>query len=203
VLPGQLGICVFSPPLDPRGNSVRGVEACQRMAADLELHFLHATRPSRAAIRSRHDVASAPSKRIRPPADRDALLALGTRAVCYELQGDLLFGGIERVVRSIVERAGALDAVILDLGAVAHLSAASAAMLVDLRDALAAANVAFALIDHPAEPPRLGAELARLPAFADRDAATEWAEELLLGERPRHGAVEPSGCQLFAGLSAE
>src|SRR5260221_4286972 len=29
VLPGQLGIGVFSPPLDARGNSVRGIRVCQ------------------------------------------------------------------------------------------------------------------------------------------------------------------------------
>ena len=33
VLPGQLGIGVFSPPLDERGNSVRGIAVCE---ADLQ-----------------------------------------------------------------------------------------------------------------------------------------------------------------------
>eukprot|EP01112_Ceratiomyxa_fruticulosa_P017015 TRINITY_DN522_c0_g1_i1.p1 TRINITY_DN522_c0_g1~~TRINITY_DN522_c0_g1_i1.p1 ORF type:complete len:573 (-),score=121.31 TRINITY_DN522_c0_g1_i1:153-1871(-) len=32
VIPDVLGICVYSPPLDPQGNSVRGVEFCQRFA---------------------------------------------------------------------------------------------------------------------------------------------------------------------------
>ncbi len=32
VLPGQLGIAVFSPPLDPHGNSVRGVEVCRQIS---------------------------------------------------------------------------------------------------------------------------------------------------------------------------
>jgi glutaminase len=39
VVPRKLGIGVFSPLLDPRGNSVRGVKVCE----DLSLHFgLHA-----------------------------------------------------------------------------------------------------------------------------------------------------------------
>ena len=41
VLPGELGLAVFSPPLDVHGNSVRGVEVCRRMSGDLSLHFLH------------------------------------------------------------------------------------------------------------------------------------------------------------------
>src|SRR5882762_2471096 len=32
VLPGQLGIGVFSPPLDSRGNSVRGIRVCEELS---------------------------------------------------------------------------------------------------------------------------------------------------------------------------
>lgn len=35
---GHLGIGVYSPPLNPRGNSVRGVLACERLSDDLGLH---------------------------------------------------------------------------------------------------------------------------------------------------------------------
>ncbi len=35
VLPGRLGIAVYSPPLDSRGNSVRGIRVCE----DLSRHF--------------------------------------------------------------------------------------------------------------------------------------------------------------------
>ena len=35
VLPGQLGIGVFSPRLDERGNSVRGVAVCRDLSAEL------------------------------------------------------------------------------------------------------------------------------------------------------------------------
>jgi glutaminase len=39
VVPGRLGIGVFSPALDPRGNSVRGVKACQALADHYGLHI--------------------------------------------------------------------------------------------------------------------------------------------------------------------
>jgi glutaminase len=38
VVPGKLGIAVFSPPLDDRGNSVRGVRACAALAERYALH---------------------------------------------------------------------------------------------------------------------------------------------------------------------
>src|SRR6185369_11042801 len=40
VLPGQLGIGVFSPRLDARGNSVRGVAVCKDLSDEFGLHFL-------------------------------------------------------------------------------------------------------------------------------------------------------------------
>jgi glutaminase len=38
VLPGKFGIGVFSPPLDPRGNSVRGILACEELSRRFGLH---------------------------------------------------------------------------------------------------------------------------------------------------------------------
>ena len=39
VVPGKMGIATFSPALDPRGNSVRGIGVCQDMVNDLGLHL--------------------------------------------------------------------------------------------------------------------------------------------------------------------
>jgi glutaminase len=38
VVPGRLGIGVFSPPLDEKGNSVRGIQVCQDLSAQFGLH---------------------------------------------------------------------------------------------------------------------------------------------------------------------
>lgn len=43
VVPGMLGIAVYSPRLDPAGNSVRGLKACQRVASTLNLHVFKGT----------------------------------------------------------------------------------------------------------------------------------------------------------------
>ncbi|BAY24336.1 glutaminase [Calothrix sp. NIES-2100] len=39
VVPQQMGIAVFSPPLDRRGNSVRGVKVCEELSQQLGLHL--------------------------------------------------------------------------------------------------------------------------------------------------------------------
>jgi glutaminase len=45
VVPGKLGIGTFSPPLDSKGNSVRGIKVCEDMARDFGLHLFNAAKP--------------------------------------------------------------------------------------------------------------------------------------------------------------
>ncbi len=40
VIPNRMGIAVFSPPLDERGNSIRGIEVCQELSCRFNLHIL-------------------------------------------------------------------------------------------------------------------------------------------------------------------
>ena len=39
VVPGRLGVAVYSPRLDPFGNSVRGIEVCEELSKRLGLHL--------------------------------------------------------------------------------------------------------------------------------------------------------------------
>ncbi|MGD2134505.1 MAG: glutaminase A [Gemmatimonadales bacterium] len=50
--PGRLGIAAFSPPLDERGNSVRGVSVLRDLARDRSLHMFDATAPTPAPFRA-------------------------------------------------------------------------------------------------------------------------------------------------------
>ena len=73
VLPGKLGIGVFSPPLDVRGNSVRGVKVCEDLSRDLNLHFLHPPRSSVSVVCARYSLVTVRSKRRRTMSEEQLL----------------------------------------------------------------------------------------------------------------------------------
>ena len=73
VLPGQIGIGVFSPPLDAKGNSVRGIETCRRLATDFSLHPLRFRPQVSAVIRRSYRGDQARSNRVRTRAAQDIL----------------------------------------------------------------------------------------------------------------------------------
>jgi glutaminase len=188
VLPGQLGIAVFSPPLDPHGNSVRGVEVCRQISTDLNLNLLHVARSSRSAVRRAYTVAEVPSRRRRPQAQSAALAAAGSRCVIQILHGDLVFAAMESVVRGIVERAAGVDIEVLDLTEVTELDLGAGRLLVGLARAMEAEGRALAIVA-PGDGDLLdGLAVERLEVFPDLDRATEWCEERLLAA---HGP-EPS-----------
>jgi len=206
VLPGQLGIGVWSPPLDERGNSVRGVAVCRDLSREFELHFLRVPRPSRATLRSRYDVAAVRSKRQRAPREEAALAELGPRARVYELQGDVAFAAIEAVIRQILDDARSADVAIVDLRRVTRVAEGAGALLLGLLQSLSDHGKRLVLSNAQRHPrlvrfleERLGPDAHwRLAAFRDLDAALEWAEGQLLAEHAPGGAVPAEPLPLAA-----
>jgi glutaminase len=190
VLPGQLGIAVFSPPLDPHGNSVRGVEVCRQVSEDLDLHLLHVARTSRSAVRRTYTVADVPSRRRRPEGQCAVLDSAGRRCLVHVLHGDLVFAAMERVVRGIVEAGEEIEIAVVDLTEVTEMDTAARRMLAALGTWMEEEGRVLVVVVPPGG--HLADGLATgLETFADLDAATEWCEERLLSE---HGAAaEPEG----------
>ncbi|MGA9872847.1 MAG: glutaminase A [Rhodococcus sp. (in: high G+C Gram-positive bacteria)] len=211
VLPGQMGIAVYSPRLDPHGNSVRGVDACRELSSKLELHFLHVTRAARSAIRSRYTVAEAPSRKRRSEVEQTALAAVGQRARVYELHGDLLFAGAETAVREIGNLEEELDALVLDVRGVGEVSDVARQMFGALRAQLTSRGCRASLVDPRAV---MGQKVSSVDAgapggrvFSDLGSAVQWAEELLL-DRHCVGPRQPEKVRLrdhptLSGLGAE
>lgn len=127
VLPGQLGIGVYSPLLDGRGNSVRGVLVCRALSERLGLHFLNVSRESRATIRAVYQASD------------------GVRV--YEMHGDLMFAGAEKVLRTIDRDSAEVSVVILDVTRVDTINDPARALLASMSATLRAAGKQGFLVD--------------------------------------------------------
>jgi glutaminase len=189
VLPGQLGIGVFSPRLDAHGNSVRGLEVCKDLSRDLDLHFLRSARPSRSVFRAQYSVAEVNSKRRRPEGERALIRQTGHAVRVYELQGDLLFPAIEAVVSAVVGRGAALATAVLDFKRVTAVGGPAARILFDLIAAMQERGQQVVLAScerqgrllRTLEELRVAAAVGwRLVCLADLDGAIEWCENGLL-----------------------
>jgi glutaminase len=213
VLPGQLGIAVWSPPLDGHGDSVRGVAVCRDLSSAMDLHLFTAALSPTTPIRSHRTVATRWSKRVRHPDERLALMAEGASTHLVELQGDIGFAAVEAVLRAI-DAPVAAERIVLDLARVTRLDPATAPLLADLAIGLdehggsglawSDGRVCAATLDAvDALLEAIGSPLPR--RFAELDAAVEWCEEQVLA---RHAAVTIDSIPLarhpvLAGLPPE
>jgi glutaminase len=67
VIPGQIGICVYSPPIDSQGNSVRGIRVCQEISNEFELHAFNNRTNVRSVVRRDYRADLVRSNRLRTP----------------------------------------------------------------------------------------------------------------------------------------
>jgi glutaminase len=187
VLPGQLGIAVFSPPLDPHGNSVRGVAVCRQISTDLDLNLLHVARSSRSAVRRTYTVADVPSRRRRPEGQRAVLDRVGSRCRVHILHGDLVFAATEAVVRDLVKEATEVELAIVDLTEVTEVDPAAERLLAALGAWMEGEGRVLALVVPPHGELFDGGPPGGAEVFADLDSATEWGEERLLAAHGEPG----------------
>ena len=199
VLPGRLGIGVYSPPLDERGNSVRGIAVCRDLSRDLALHLITPGQQLAPAIRSSATVAERGSKRVRHADARRLIAHEAARTAVFELQGELGFTAAEAVSRAVTERPTPPELVVLDLRRVTRIDRGGAefvsalASYLHLRDGLLAVSHADVLEPAP----------GRAIPFPDLDAALEWCEDELLrrlGAGPAAQSVPLGEHELLRGL---
>jgi glutaminase len=204
VLPGRLGIGVFSPRLDEQGNSVRGVAVCRDLSRDLVLHLMRAGERTAPAVRSLHTVAERGSKRVRSEPQRAAIATAASRTAVFELQGELGFVAAEAVSRALVERPEPADLVVIDLRRIVRTDRGGLHFLPALASFLHGHGGELALSGSELELD-FDAAAAGVHVFDELDTALEWCEDELLvrvGCAAHAASVEPAQHQLLAGLTA-
>lgn len=193
VLPGQIGIGVFSPKLDAHGNSVRGIRVCQELSRYLDLHLFNRPVIGKSSIRVRFTGAEINSSRVRNPEEGHDLRELARVIQVYQLQGHLTFATTETVLSDVLTRADGIRFLILDLKHVLSLNESAGHLLHSLVEKLhtAGKTVIFTHCEHlPLLRRMMKKKLGERfePLFAthdDNDSALEWCEEHLL-EHTRH-----------------
>lgn len=208
VLPGRFGIGIFSPPLDEKGNSVRGIEVCKHLSRDFGLHVFNQARHPALALGRVYTGADAPSRRERAPAVRDYLREHPRRIRYLCLQGELALDGIEYIIRRMTELAPESSSFILDMSQVEAVSEPAARLLHQARLGLRDDDVAVVFSRLRRRKGVLDVLSRAVPAgdhgflcFEDNDLAVEWCENRLLGDAAGQSAAVPlAGNPLFAGL---
>jgi glutaminase len=212
VLPGRFGIGVFSPRLDPKGNSVRGIEVCRQLSRDFGLHvFSRAGEPSMALGRV-YTANQAPSKRQPSPAMRSYLNDNAHRIKYLCLHGFLAVDGVEYVIRRMIGMAADSSCFILDMHQVDGISESAARLLNDARLRFAGDNIALVFsrihhryaIEHFLSTTSPKNDRGYL-SFEDNDLAVEWCENHLLVDQamPIPDPVSLGDCPLLRGLPPE
>jgi glutaminase len=189
VLPGQLALAVFSPRLDDKGNSVRGIAVCEDMSSEFGLHMHRVTRTTTASIIR----VGYPATRIRSKLERDidtlaTLDEYGDRIYIFELSGELMFVSTEIVVTRCIAEAEGRSFIIIDLTRVTSIDVSASILLSDMVRSLSdeGIQIMFTGIERhyhfgrSIERACSECSLTPISRYIDVDHALEYAEDCLL-----------------------
>ncbi len=199
VLPGQFGLAVYSPRLDAKGNSVRGIAACEALSKDFGMHMLRVTRTTTTSvIRASYTAAELRSKLNRDLESSRILDREGGRILVLELIGELMFVSAEIVASTATEKMEERDSLILDLSRVAAIDTSASTLLAELAESLADSGKEVLITGsdrHFAFCQSVrnyfhGRDSAPNLDYMDVDRALEYAEDRLLHHHPGPGNPE-------------
>lgn len=176
VVPGQLALATFSPPLNRQGTSVRGKAACERISQAMDLHFARGPRPARSTVRSVTSLAQSPSLMRRDEASRALLSRACEDIAVIDIQGDLLFPGVEDCMRTMRQVAAGAEAIVVDFTLTDEIAGFTLRMLTAAAEGIRehGREVYFVAGD------AWEYDWGDLPVFASRDAALIHVEDRVL-----------------------
>jgi len=146
VSPSQFGIGMYSPPLDERGNSVRGVEASRAISERFALHLMHQVTRSGPSF-----VRVAPDGSERPIGPLPAGMAADADEVrVLSMQGYIEFATAEQAlltVRLHVDDTDVPSAVVVDLDHVTRCHPVAAVLLDSIIDEVTRRGIRVVTVD--------------------------------------------------------
>jgi len=210
VLPGQLGVGLWSPPLDVQGNSVRGVLAAERLSSELGLHMFTPTGPGASPVRRWTTGKLTRSVAARSIEQHAVLDAEGERIQVVELQGPMHDLAVETLSHRLIEAAqdgGESWLLVLDTARVGAVHPAALRVLDQTLGQLCSAGAHIMIVaPHP------GSVFSRLVTgtsrHGDRDHALAQAENMLLAGHGHPGGLAEAALpfsehEVLAGLDVE
>src|SRR5207302_1807529 len=111
------------------------------LSNELALHVFNSGIAPLPALRLKYDNAQVRSRRRRPPAQREVLAREGRRINVFELQGDLVFGTIEPVVRSAHGASDGCRCYVFNLHSVISADDTALRLLAELQQSLRARGI--------------------------------------------------------------
>ncbi len=205
VLPGVMGIGVFSPPLDERGNSLRGIKVCETLSQRFGLNMFDVAEGSISSIRRSYDAATVNSKRTRSDQERSILDREGEAIRVVELRGRINFAAIEQISRLCAALPDIVTHVVLDFSRADVIEQQAAVLIAQLLQAqqLAGRQLRVVVRRNSACAEALArTDIDGACLIADADSALEWAENAVLAGVTSRLPTEATlaGMNLLRGL---
>jgi glutaminase len=209
VLPGQLSVAVFSPLLDENFNSVRGIATFKDISQRFGLHLFNRPPLTDYVIRRSYTLSECQSSRFRSREAQDILRREGKRTRVFELQGDLYFSALERLIQAYLRTLDENDRVVIDLSRIGVIDEATRSIIFHFAQQAFAKGKRIVIVD-PRQifSPEERRSLVPMAFVYDHsDEALEDAEENILAQAGARGsgpyAVDFEGMELLQGLSPE
>lgn len=214
VLPGQFGLAVFSPRLDDKGNSVRGIRVCEAITQNYAVHMFNSARhTSSNVLKAVYTLGEVSSQFERTPKEAEYLRARGECVLICELKGEQSFITTESLSSMLLTDMVDREKLILDFTGITGSDHATARLLVDTVNELTrnGKSVIFTGISDKFRFRRKLTEAGadwRAGAVSEMgtlDQALQASEDALLGQEFEqlswHRRVPLENQPLFAGLS--
>ncbi|MGR9074112.1 MAG: glutaminase A [Gammaproteobacteria bacterium] len=185
ILPGQMSIAVFSPPLDEKGNSCRGIAAVKELSSLLNLHVFNTGNLVASVIRARLNLSEIMSNRQRNREEFLFLLNNKKLGILYQLQGYFSFGGCEKVIGHILENdLVSTRYIMINLSRVLGVSFSELDLLQSLAENLRSKSIRIVFCDESGNPVIQeyfkGKNLAADRLFSKQNEMLEWVEDQII-----------------------